>query len=376
HHHIARSSVSTISRYRTATEHLLTFLTSSRVPQLTSQFRAEHVEQFIRYLRTIEVHPNGHPNSPRRSLRDKGIQFILQTSRSLFAYAIRKRHLPPYSENPFSALNIDQMNIEDSKPIRLFTPQEETAFLEACDDWQFPLFLTLMLTGMRPGELTHLIFPDDTGTDFGELAVRNRPGLGWQVKTRRERTIPVHPALRDVLHCIVGPREPGLLFRRRRFHLPASKPVLNGMKAAALEAEAQSRIETIRKTVDEPLDRAGHLKVCREIWSDAGMIRTDKIRNELIQVCRTAKLDSFTSPKMLRHLFATTLQDANVDPLIRSELMGHATGSDSRKQPLGMTSVYTHTRPETKRRQLEVALNARSAIAVAQEWLARHRPVN
>jgi hypothetical protein len=38
-----------------------------------------------------------------------------------------------------------------------------------------------------------------------------------------------------------------------------------------------------------------------------------------------------------------------------------------------MTAVYTHTRPETKRRQLEGALNSRPALLYAQQRL---RPKN
>lgn len=33
-------------------------------------------------------------------------------------------------------------------------------------------------------------------------------------------------------------------------------------------------------------------------------------------------LPETTAPKTLRHTFATALKDANVDPLIRNELMG------------------------------------------------------
>lgn len=106
HEHVARSSVVTIKRYRTATDHLLEFTKTSKIPQWTSQFRSDHAELFVRHLRTIEVHPNGHPHAPRRPLRDKGIQFILQACRSLFAFAIQKRHLPPYADNPFSALRV------------------------------------------------------------------------------------------------------------------------------------------------------------------------------------------------------------------------------------------------------------------------------
>ena len=79
-----------------------------------------------------------------------------------------------------------------------------------------------------------------------------------------------------------------------------------------------------------------------------------------------------TAPKTLRHSFATSLQDANVDPLIRNELMGHSPGCVSGLGgTLGMTAIYTHTRPETKRRQLEDALRARPAAAIAKTWLAR-----
>ncbi|HWL07197.1 MAG TPA: site-specific integrase, partial [Planctomicrobium sp.] len=308
------------------TDHLLVFTKTSRIPQLTSQFRSDHAELFVRYLRTIEVHPNGHPNAPLRTLRDKGIQFILQTCRSLFAFAIQKRHLPPYADNPFSALNVDRMPIENSKPIRLFVPEEERKFLLACDEWQFPLFLTLMLTGMRPGELAHLLFPEDTGIEFDELVIRNRPELGWQIKTRRERTIPIHPVLRRVLRVATLSHSSGMLFRRRRFYSGSIKPLLEGMTSEQLVREAERRLEGAKANSETPLTRTAQLKTRRTVWVDAGIVRTDRIRNELIQVCESAELGNFTSPKMLRHLFATTLQDANVDPLIRSELMGHALG--------------------------------------------------
>ena len=36
-----------------------------------------------------------------------------------------------------------------------------------------------------------------------------------------------------------------------------------------------------------------------------------------------------------------------------------------------MTAVYTHTRPDTKRRQLEAALAGRPALEIARQWLAK-----
>ena len=134
HEQVLRSSVHTITRYRSATSHLHSFLRDSRLAQTTSNFRPHHAEQFVGYLRTMKVAPNGHPHARKRPLLDKGIKFILQTCRSMFNYAIKHRHLSPYAENPFSVLDLDRIPIENAKPIEIFTTQERE-FLEACDDW-------------------------------------------------------------------------------------------------------------------------------------------------------------------------------------------------------------------------------------------------
>jgi integrase len=82
------------------------------------------------------------------------------------------------------------MPIEEAKPIVLFTPHRERAFFETCDDWQLPIFATLALTGMRPGELVHLLL-EDLDLENGVVRVRNKPQLGWQVKTRNHCEIPL-----------------------------------------------------------------------------------------------------------------------------------------------------------------------------------------
>ena len=51
--------------------------------------------------------------------------------------------------------------MEDARPVIALDEELERKFFQACDWWQFPVFLTLFLTGVRPGELTHLLLPDD-----------------------------------------------------------------------------------------------------------------------------------------------------------------------------------------------------------------------
>jgi hypothetical protein len=81
HEQVLRSSVQTISRYRTATNHLLQFL-QKRPVRHASQFHGSHAEEFARHLRTIQVAPNGHSNSAKRLLMDKGVRYILECCRA------------------------------------------------------------------------------------------------------------------------------------------------------------------------------------------------------------------------------------------------------------------------------------------------------
>jgi integrase len=99
-------------------------------------------------------------------------------------------------------------------------------------------------------------------------------------------------------------------------------------------------------------------------------VKTDRIRTEFMRLTKVIGQSDLTAPKTLRHLFATALQDANVDPLIRNELMGHAPASAIGGNSLGMTANYTHTRLDTKRRQLEMAFEQNPITCIANEWSA------
>lgn len=368
HELVLRSSVQTIARYRTATDHLLRFVDSVRPVRSAAEFRATEAEEFAGYLRAVDVAPNGHPNSPKRRLLDSGVKYVLETCRALFNYAAKRRHLPPYAENPFSALEIERIPIEDAKPIDLFTPQQERAFFETCDAWQFPLFLMLALTGVRPGEATHLLLPDDLDLDGGVLRVRNKPALGWQVKTRSERDVPLVPVLVDALRRAVVERCGGPVFLRRR----ADRQTAGTWAPARMEREVRSRAAAAEVAEGKPLGRRERSRLARRVWRDVGALKGDRVRNEFMRVTERIGLPTATAPKLFRHMFATTLQEANVDPLIRNELMGHAPESRTGGASLGMTARYTHTRAETRREQLERALSGRPAVAIA---LARLKPV-
>ncbi len=369
HEQVRRSSVQSIARYRTATDHLLRFLNEHPVRH-AGQFSATHAAAFVGYLRTIRVSPNGHANTPKRALLDKGVRYVLECCRALFNHAARRRHLPPYVENPFAAVEIDRIPVETARVIELLTADQERAFLGTCDDWQFPVFLTLLLTGLRPGELCHLLLPDDLDLTAGLIRVRNKPRLGWQVKTRNQRDIPLVPALVDVLRVHLAGRTCGPVFRGRRW--TDDNLGFDASSTAALERELVRRL-TNQDAIPADPDRAARVRLAGRLWRDVGAVDENRVRIEFIRAARNAGLVGQTAPKVLRHQFATALQEGRVDPLVRNLLMGHAAaGSRSPGHGLGMTAVYTHTRPETVREQLLAAFADRSAVTVAGEWVSRN----
>jgi integrase len=59
-------------------------------------------------------------------------------------------------------------------------------------------------------------------------------------------------------------------------------------------------------------------------------------------------------------------EDATVDPLIRQQVMGHRPTNDG----LGLAANYTHSPPETSRRQVENALQKwPESLKYALEWI-------
>ncbi|WP_088260531.1 tyrosine-type recombinase/integrase [Fimbriiglobus ruber] len=342
HEHVLNSSLATVTRYRAATRHLADFAARQPRPPLAHDVNPD---RFVAHLRVVEVAPNGHPNTARRRLRDKGVQFILETCRAMYAFAAKRRHLPPYAGNPFAELPLDRMTITDAKPIFVFDAATELAFLMSASPWAGPIHFTLAKTGLRVGELTHLLI-EDLDLAAGWLHVRNKTALGWRIKTGSERSVPVLPEGVAVLRRVIGPRRSGPVFLRESFER-GTTPALSG-DHRELERVCLQRQEGSGSGAS----RADALRVARSVWKDAGAVRADDVRASFVRTMAALGRPDATCPKSWRHTFATLLQDANVDPLVRQITLGHRPPGGG----LGMTANYTHTRPETQRGQIEAAL--------------------
>lgn len=355
HESVLHSTLGTVRRYRAATRHLVDFDQSSH----KAAAHQIDVEDFAAYLRRIEVAPNGHPSTPRRRLRHKGIRFILETCRAMYQYAFRKRNLPPYAGNPFVELPLDRLKIEDAKPIFVFDRATELAFFRAATPWSFPIHFTLAKTGLRVGELVHLLI-EDLDLEGGWLTVANKSELGWRTKTGQDRRIPLLPEVAAVLRRVLGTRTVGPVFLREKLQ---RSPQLVG-DARRLKAVLADRIR--RAAAQGPLTRQDEQTLARRVWREAGVLKADAIRNSFVRTMASIGHPESTCPKSWRHTFATLLQDANVDPLIRQLTLGHR---PTLRTGLGMTANYTHTRPETQRRQIEDALRRwPESLAFAAEF--------
>ena len=365
HEHVLGSSLATVRRYRAATRHLESFAAANGKPKHAHLIS---VDRFVRHLRTIKVAPNGHANSRKRLLRGKGIRYILEVCQSMYAYAAKKRHLPPYAANPFAELSLERMKVEDAKPIFLFEEETELAFFQAVDDWSFPIHFTLAKTGLRPGELRHLLI-EELDLESGWLHVRNKPELGWRIKTGRERPVPLIDELVLVLRRVIRGRTSGPVFLRQLFHI--EKSTLREVDHESLVSVCQSRIERLEFEQEKPPSREEQALVCRGVWRDAGAVRAEAIRNSFIHLMQAIDLPQATCPKSWRHTFATLLQDANVDPLIRQLTLGHKPTNDARSA-LGMTACYSHSRMVTRKREIERALRLwPGALEFASRWARR-----
>jgi integrase len=361
HEHVLRSSVATIRRYRTALRHLEDFARRGLV-----QAQNIDADRFVRYLRSIDVAPNGHKNAARRKLRDKGVLFILEVCRNLYRYAATKRHLPPYTENPFTALAGSRFRIEDAKQVFVFNADSELAMLKAAGAWEFPIFFTLAKTGVRPGELIHLLI-EEVDLDGGWMHIRDKADLGWRIKTRRDRSIPLVNKLVDVLRKVIGPRTAGPVFLRQCL-VPETTLLLGATRQRMAHALAR-RIDQAERQAAQAISRAEKVAIAHGVWRDAGAVKADRIRLVFIRAAKSTGLAEATCPKSFRHSFATLLQDANVDLLIRQITLGHAAAGTS-GDALGMTSIYTHTRPETQRQEILRAMNLwPQSLQYARQWL-------
>lgn len=330
----------TQDRYRAALDRFLGFCQDAGIT-VVDAIDVGRVEDFVKWLRGQTRVRNGASKGKREVYKTGGIKFILSTCRTAFNWAGRRRMLPPFAENPFTAFPIDGLRDRDSRDGErvIFTPAQEVAFFEACDDWQRSIFVTLATYGLRVGELTHMLI-EDVNLAAGSFRIRSKPELFWSVKTGRTRELPLMPKTKAIFERLVGERKAGFLFVRERFasdksRLPHSfatpEAFLGQLKKVVAGAVAAN------PAADEREKRRSVMAFCRTM----GQIPEKLVREEYMKLTAAIGCPEFTRAHDLRHLFTSRAQEAGMNPLLVQDMLGHAT--------LDMTRRYTHLGIEAKR---------------------------
>lgn len=157
-----------------------------RIQQITT-------DDIALFLRTV----TGKSGKPLSASSRTLIYAVLN---DIFSYASNRRR-GYLRDNPCAHLEQGERPTQKRLEARLCTAEEAAALMQHAPQWLGNIIQTALLTGMRQGEILGLTWEN---VDFAAEEIRVRQQLSparelRQTKGRRERTVPLLPALRSTL---------------------------------------------------------------------------------------------------------------------------------------------------------------------------------
>jgi len=242
-------SPSTQKRYRAIIDNFNRFISSYPYITKISQLNPKLLEDY-KAFRVEEEASN------------KTINMELKTIRAILALAKTWGYT---KDNPTDGVRF--MKITNHIAPRFFTEAECKKLLTTCNEWEYPIFYTLLNTGMRKSELLNLEWDD---IDFNRKKIKLRVKDDWSPKTS-ERQIPINESLVGVL----------------------------------------KELETKKKG--------------RYVFHDKGQqIENNRLRKRLMSLTKRCGFPDATKLHTLRHTFASHLVMKGVDLPTVKKLMGHS----------------------------------------------------
>lgn len=167
-----KSKSSFMTDRTTATE----FFKMCRLP--LKKIRPFHIEEFISAQKN-------------KSKKNSSINRAIDVLKAMFNKAVEWVNIP---QNP--AKNIKKLPDTTKKLPRFLIVDEIKRVLSECPPWLYNIVATLILTGLRVGELANLTW-DDADVARKKLHIQSKDG--WSPKTYQIRTIPMHPIVAEIL---------------------------------------------------------------------------------------------------------------------------------------------------------------------------------
>jgi len=128
----------------------------------------------------------------RAKVSPRTINYELRVLFTFFHWAIKRNHL---FLNP--AASVERFRLPKRALPKFLTTEELKKFFAACDDDERRLFMSILLTGMRKGEVEHLTW-SDISFELGVIFIQEKPEFDWKPKTD-ERIVPISPMLQEIL---------------------------------------------------------------------------------------------------------------------------------------------------------------------------------
>lgn len=357
-------SPKTVTRYQSALEHYRSFIEQSSVvtayPSATNVNR-ELALQFQAYLNNLQITPNGHPNSRKRSMASP--EYVLNVVRSMYVWAADPDEgnlMPEGFRNPFLG-KVRQSNIV--KPDLFGDPDITVSmagqFLSECDSFQLPIFAFLVFYGLRASEPCFL-FHENLTSD-GWLKVICLPQIGYTTKGRRDKRLPLLEPLKAILGSTSKQGHAGLLFQRRGVFEGKEKPYLVD---ASLEQLQQKYKKRCQKTANLSAERG--LQIRDQLLQDAGGLKYDHIEHEFHRLAAQLSWPAQATLKDFRHLFSTAMMNAGMPEYYRKYLMGHAFSKAA-------ISNYTHLDKLREHFQAAIAREFQPLVEIVMNRLAEQQ---
>jgi hypothetical protein len=112
-------------------------------------------------------------------------------------------------------------------------------------------------------------------------------------------------------------------------------PPLAGLSLGELAKDLRDRLAVPEAARGEVSARELTALKIDKLWREMGASNHKKFRLEFMRVARRIGRPDLSCPKLWRHQMATAMQEADVDPFARKEIIGHTR--------LETTGIYTHT---------------------------------
>jgi site-specific recombinase XerD len=178
------------------------------------------------------------------------INYELRALFTFFHWAVKRNCL---FLNP--AANVERFRLPKRVIPKFLTSEELKKFFEACKEDDRRLFMSIVLTGMRKGEVEHLCW-SDVNFELGVVFIQEKADMNWKPKSD-ERIIPLSPMLRGLLlEQFDRRRSDRLVFANQQGHIDTH--ILERLKKICAHAGIKlSTVHALRHSFGAHLRMAG-----------------------------------------------------------------------------------------------------------------------